>query len=181
MDPGDISSVVKMINNIENYVEETGNFPILPKPGWCVDEIQEITVDEALLEKTGSDTPKTKILQKSDMICNRLYTFVKSQGKIFHPNDSNPRQTERWASKCVVENSLLYHVEAPYENARIRNRIFLPQCLIVKILTGCHDDPLAGHFGRENTYYRIAEHFYWPNYRKDVYDYCKSCKTCSEY
>ena len=38
--------------------------------------------------------------------------------------------------------------------------------------------PLAGHMGVNKTQQRILSHFYWPNLRKDVADFCRSCHAC---
>ena len=38
-----------------------------------------------------------------------------------------------------------------------------------------YETPLAGHLGVNKTFQKILDHFYWPNLRKDVAEYCKSC------
>ena len=37
---------------------------------------------------------------------------------------------------------------------------------------------MSGHLGINKTYQRILEHFYCPNLRKDVIEFCRSCHTC---
>ena len=49
------------------------------------------------------------------------------------------------------------------------------------ILKACHDSPeTGGHFGRDKTYGKVAERFYWKGMKKDIIDYVKSCKKCVE-
>src|ERR1044071_274869 len=43
------------------------------------------------------------------------------------------------------------------------------------ILYNLHSDPLAGHFGVEETFRRVAIRYYWPQYYDDVRNYVKSC------
>ncbi len=41
-----------------------------------------------------------------------------------------------------------------------------------------HSVPWAGHLGRQKTTARISRHFFWPNLRRDVGDFCKNCPEC---
>ena len=41
-----------------------------------------------------------------------------------------------------------------------------------------HDHPISAHFGFERTYQKAKERFYWPNMRKDIEIYVKSCDQC---
>ena len=46
------------------------------------------------------------------------------------------------------------------------------------ILYNVHSDPLAGHFGLEETFRRVAIRYYWPQYYDDIRNYVKSCDEC---
>jgi hypothetical protein len=46
------------------------------------------------------------------------------------------------------------------------------------VLRYFHTDLLAGHFAFQRTYQKIAERYYWPGMRKDVYDYVRTCDVC---
>ncbi|KAK1664774.1 hypothetical protein QYE76_052933 [Lolium multiflorum] len=47
-------------------------------------------------------------------------------------------------------------------------------------MTKSHAGGLMGHFGREKTLLMLADHFYWPNMRRDVDRYVKRCITCNK-
>ena len=58
-----------------------------------------------------------------------------------------------------------------------------PQRLVIdsdvrkaEILKELHED--FGHKGRESTYKKIADRYYWENCYKDVQDYVASCERC---
>jgi transposase InsO family protein len=43
-----------------------------------------------------------------------------------------------------------------------------------------HDDPLAGHFGRNRTEQLLKRKFHWTNLQRDVAEYVKECPICQE-
>ena len=60
----------------------------------------------------------------------------------------------------------------------VKHQIVVPSSYRPNILSLAHDTPMSGHLGINKTYQRILEHFYWPNLRKDVVEFCRSCHTC---
>ncbi|GFT27071.1 hypothetical protein TNCV_4675911 [Trichonephila clavipes] len=40
---------------------------------------------------------------------------------------------------------------------------------------------MAGHYGAEGTYTRIAKNYYWTGMRKNITDYVKNCSDCIKY
>ncbi|CAG8559382.1 16235_t:CDS:2 [Cetraspora pellucida] len=48
------------------------------------------------------------------------------------------------------------------------------------ILFSMHDDPLAGHFGFQATYQRIATRYYWPQIGNDIKEYVRTCEWCQK-
>ncbi|GFV26859.1 retrovirus-related Pol polyprotein from transposon 412 [Trichonephila clavipes] len=49
------------------------------------------------------------------------------------------------------------------------------------ILKNHHDAPMAGHYGTEGTYTRIAKNYYSTRMRKYITDYVKNCPDCIKY
>ena len=60
----------------------------------------------------------------------------------------------------------------------VKYQIVVPKVYRPEILSMAHETPLAGHMGVNKTQQRILSHFYWPNLRKDVAEFCRSCHTC---
>ena len=54
----------------------------------------------------------------------------------------------------------------------------MPKVYRPEILSMAHETPLAGHMGVNKTQQIILSHFYWPNLRRDVADFCRSCHAC---
>lgn len=65
------------------------------------------------------------------------------------------------------------------EEWAVKYQIVVPKaCNRSEILSMSHETPLAGHLGVNKTYYRILNYFFWPNLRRDVTQFCRSCHTC---
>ena len=54
----------------------------------------------------------------------------------------------------------------------------VPPSLRDDIMRAYHDEAIAGHLGQDMTYYRIAEHFWWPKLRDTVRHHVRSCLDC---
>ena len=81
-------------------------------------------------------------------------------------NDADPHSAYR------LENDILFLREG--------ERMCIPNDPEIKtiLLQEVHDSALAGHPGLDKTYTRLAQIAYWPNMRKSVEKYVKSCHTC---
>ena len=82
-----------------------------------------------------------------------------------------------------TENGVLMRKwRPPYVSAdeewKVVNQVVVPKPYQNHIMSMAHDIPMAGHLGVKKTCDRILQHFYWPNLRRSVADYCKSCHTC---
>ena len=60
----------------------------------------------------------------------------------------------------------------------VKYQVVIPKAYRREILSIAHETSLAGHLGVNKTYQKILNHFYWPNLKKDVAEFCKSCHTC---
>ena len=46
------------------------------------------------------------------------------------------------------------------------------------VLYMMHNDPIAGHFGREIMFNKIKTRYYWPQMYEGVKEYVKTCDSC---
>ena len=63
---------------------------------------------------------------------------------------------------------------------RFKGRLYIPagENLRQTIMRLYHEDPLAGHFGRNRTETLLKRKFHWVNMSADVEDLVKSCVVC---
>ncbi|MBW0528254.1 hypothetical protein O181_067969 [Austropuccinia psidii MF-1] len=52
--------------------------------------------------------------------------------------------------------------------------------LINTILHECHNSVVSGHLSEDRTLERVKTCSWWPNWRKDVADYCQTCERCQK-
>ena len=83
-----------------------------------------------------------------------------------------PTERRRTRSQAWIFNSegLLQH----------NDRIYVPgdSALREELISKCHDDPLAGHFGAAKTHELLARKYHWNGSLKDITDYVKTCDVC---
>jgi len=60
-------------------------------------------------------------------------------------------------------------------------RVCVPQEKIAKVLHETHDAATAGHLGVKKTLARVGAEYFWPNWRRDVKAYVRSCAKCQAY
>ena len=60
-----------------------------------------------------------------------------------------------------------------------KNKEVLTRSRVPVILQIYHDNPNSGgHFGRDKTYAKISDRYYWYGMKKEVEDYIKKCRKC---
>ncbi|MBW0566956.1 hypothetical protein O181_106671 [Austropuccinia psidii MF-1] len=52
--------------------------------------------------------------------------------------------------------------------------------LINTILHECHDSVSTAHLSEDRTMERVKTCSWWPNWRKDVAEYCQTCDRCQK-
>ncbi|MBW0562235.1 hypothetical protein O181_101950 [Austropuccinia psidii MF-1] len=52
--------------------------------------------------------------------------------------------------------------------------------LVSTILHECHDSVSAGHLSEDRTLERVKTCSWWPNWKKDVSEYCQTCDRCQK-
>ncbi|XP_047997557.1 uncharacterized protein LOC125235150 [Leguminivora glycinivorella] len=85
-----------------------------------------------------------------------------------------------WSNKGYLVNKGLLYRYNPSEECE-EAQLVVPQHEYANVLATYHDHPLAGHYGIEKTYQRIARRYYWKGMRKYIESYVKNCLPCQRY
>ena len=94
----------------------------------------------------------------------------------------NPEDYPTW--KLVAENLYIYRPNAEVSEVLGDDnawKVVVPQEHRQAVLRECHHEAVAGHLGREKTFARVAQHYYWPRYYPKVGDYVRKCQVCQQY
>ena len=61
-----------------------------------------------------------------------------------------------------------------------QDRSYIPEGpLRIEVLETCHDEKLAGHFGKRKTSELVKRKFFWPNMDPMISEYCEGCQVCA--
>jgi hypothetical protein len=107
---------------------------------------------------------------KSNDLVNRIAQLI-TQDEHFGPiYQSVANQTNPDNDYLISHNILLF-----------KGLICIPDSDELKhgILSECHDQPTAGHFGIAKTHELVTRNYYWPGLRKYVKDYIAGCDICN--
>ncbi|MBW0540397.1 hypothetical protein O181_080112 [Austropuccinia psidii MF-1] len=72
-------------------------------------------------------------------------------------------------------DGILYHRTKPTGAMALTDRT-----LINTILNEYHDSFAAGHLSEDRTLERVKNCSWWPNWKKDVSEYCQACDRCQK-
>ena len=73
-------------------------------------------------------------------------------------------------------DSLLYHTGQV--TGRMVQQLVLPKSHRAEVMKLGHDIEWSGHLAGEKTYQRIAVSFFWPEMKKEIMEYSRSCESC---
>ena len=79
-----------------------------------------------------------------------------------------------------LENDVLYRV-AQNSYGELTRQVIVPDSYKYQVLRLAHSLPTAGHGGVQITLARCKKFSYWPEMKKDVQEYCKSCLVCRRF
>ncbi|CAI5701232.1 unnamed protein product [Peronospora effusa] len=87
-----------------------------------------------------------------------------------------PSHLKAKLNRFSYSDGLLWHQLSPCDPLRI----YVPHDTDLKlmILHECHDAPSSGHLGREKTFLRVSEEFWWPHLYRWVANYIRSSEEC---
>ncbi|GFU76717.1 transposon Tf2-9 polyprotein [Trichonephila clavipes] len=85
-----------------------------------------------------------------------------------------------WVERGYLMNQGVLFRYAPDSESE-EAQLVIPSHERTLILKNHHDAPMAGHYGAEGTYTRIAKNYYWTGMRKYITDYVKNCPDCIKY
>ncbi|GFW06160.1 hypothetical protein TNCV_36361 [Trichonephila clavipes] len=95
----------------------------------------------------------------------------------------SPLKTEEYANWTergfLMNQGVLYRYVPDADSAEAQ--LVIPTAERELIMEIHHNDPMAGHYGEEGTFQKIARRYYWTGMRKYISDYIKKCPECARF
>ncbi|GFS88613.1 transposon Tf2-9 polyprotein [Trichonephila clavipes] len=95
----------------------------------------------------------------------------------------SPLKTEEYANWTergfLMNQDVLYRYVPDADSAEAQ--LVIPTAERELIMERHHNDPIAGHYGEEGTFQKIARRYYWTGMRKYISDYIKKCPECARF
>ena len=136
---------------------------------------------ESQLPRQQQPVAPDKPVQRS---INRIQVFTKEQLKQYQQDDMAIRKIIENIEKKPIKDEYSLIDGMLYRNVnRFRGILKVPVVPRVKVndvLLAYHNSSINGaHFGKDRTYYKIRDRYYWSGMYNDVVKHVKSCPNCS--
>ncbi|CAF2163857.1 unnamed protein product [Rotaria magnacalcarata] len=94
----------------------------------------------------------------------------------------NLRSVTNQFSFVLQDNVLYKSITFGKLSKRKLKIVYLPSSMRNSLLRACHDDPMSGaHFSTDRMYFKIRNHFWWPNMKITIKHYVKACRLCTRF
>lgn len=79
-----------------------------------------------------------------------------------------------------IKDDLLVRRFFSKKRQTITFQVVVPTQLRNSVCIAAHDSLFGGHQAGNSTFLRISPFFFWPGYRRDIKEYCRSCEICQK-
>lgn len=109
------------------------------------------------------------VVRRDELPVIDLATIREHQNKDLHCQDLKKAKSFKVSPEKIL-----------YRDSRGNRTIVVPTTLTREVIRLNHDLPTAGHAGVAKTLERVKAKFWWKGMEKDVLDYVRTCKSCSQ-
>jgi transposase InsO family protein len=155
-----------------------------PSEGRSVESVLACPIT-ALVGGMGSFLDRTEHLRQEQLQDPQLKEYFDFLEGRLEPATLNERR--RLLAKTVnleIVDGVVHHVRYGRPSSPDADSKFLPvipASLRDQVLQAAHGNISSGHFGRQRTYFALAERCWWARMWEDVVRYVRSCATCQAF
>ncbi|GFX33310.1 transposon Tf2-8 polyprotein [Trichonephila clavipes] len=95
----------------------------------------------------------------------------------------SPLKTEEyanWTERGFLMNQGVLYRYVPDADS-VEAQLVIPTAERELIMQRHRNDPIAGHYGEDGTFQKIAKRYYWTGMKKYISDYIKKCPECAHF
>src|SRR5258705_561098 len=108
--------------------------------------------------------------QTADHTCVSLVAYLTDGTPL--PQDAH-RRWHSWLPKLLLLDGILYHQASPD-----RLQLLVPPANARQVFDMFNSSTSGGHYGLQKTYATLLQKYTWPNMKKDLEEWCRTCLTC---
>lgn len=107
---------------------------------------------------------------------NEIWNYLKYGKYPEGANKGKKRDIWKKSEPFIVQEEALYH--KPKCGTNMPKKVVMSKDK-ERIIQACHDNPLSGgHFGRDKTFNKISQKYYWKGMKDDVSKFISKCDKC---
>jgi hypothetical protein len=130
-------------------------------------------------ERNGQLLPPSLFRKSSTIVRARLVSLDRPldslHSELIAAHNSDPYVRRFLLSPYTSEFRLAsLHHGALY----VDGKLYVPEQFRTRVLQTCHDAPTSGHLGVENTLDLVLRRYYWPDMRRTVRNFVRTCDSC---
>lgn len=150
-------------------------------PTWyCPTCIEIIPADQRVLNESSSDdTSFEGTIPEKETFINEQHQDEKFS-QVIDYLESKKLPLDVKSKKKIIAMSKLYDLK---DGVLVRKRtektlIVVPESLVKCVIRNYHSKPTSGHLGVRKTLDKISKIYWWPNIKRNVQYFIKSCMPC---
>src|ERR1043165_968731 len=105
----------------------------------------------------------------------RIYNYLKMEKYNQMNNNYRKTQLESKSNKYLIRHYQLYH-QPKYGEPQ---QVIQPE-QVELVIFSLHSTSESAHLGVEATYQKVKERYYWPNMKKIIEEYVRTCEICQK-
>ena len=173
----------KAQDSYPSYQSKTGTKPLDTRMALSSVRAGKKSADWAVWDSLSSDQALSRIVVQQACTTENLYKDEANKdlkSLIYRLQADDPTSNRRKSDVQQRTKKMKGWSIDSEGGLRYRKRLYIPPCakLRQKILNLYHDDPLAGHFGRNRTEELVKRKFHWEYMQKDIANYVQECPVC---
>ena len=137
-----------------------------------LDAINDVEGEILVATVTNSTIEDPTAIQKENI--ERIREQQKSDVTLRECWEDATRKRRQFYFRCIDE--VLYHIGQVL--GRTVHQLVVPAGQRAEIMRIGHDIEWSGHLAAGKTFQRIAVSFFWPNMKKEIKEYCRTCRSC---
>jgi hypothetical protein len=132
-------------------------------------------IQQEIVDHPGLQLDNFAVMQRKDAALKEIIDYLLVPDA---PLPENNVYASEIASFFVDSHDALFKMQTINRGGKENAVLVVPRAMVTEVLSSCHSEPLAGHFGFAKTWGRVKSRFYWKRMGMDTKNFCDACLPC---